>query len=49
MWSEVFADEEGPLERLNALLRELLDPKIAEHHARIVKTTAMACWWKLRA
>ncbi len=33
------ADEEGTLERLKALLRELLDPKIAEHHGRIVKTT----------
>ena len=26
------ADEEGTLERLKALRRELLDPKIAEHH-----------------
>ncbi len=25
-------DEEGTLERLKALRRELLDPKIAEHH-----------------
>jgi adenylate cyclase len=33
------ADEEGTLERLNALRRELLDPKIAQHHGRIVKTT----------
>ena len=33
------ADEEGTLERLNALRRELLDPKIAEHRGRIVKTT----------
>jgi adenylate cyclase len=32
-------DEEGTLERLKALRRELLDPKIAEHHGRIVKTT----------
>jgi class 3 adenylate cyclase len=32
------ADEEGTLERLQALRRELLDPKIAEHHGRIVKT-----------
>ncbi len=32
-------DEEGTLERLNALRREFLDPKIAEHHGRIVKTT----------
>jgi adenylate cyclase len=33
------ADEEGALERLKALRRELLDPKIAEHRGRIVKTT----------
>jgi adenylate cyclase len=33
------ADEEGTLERLIALRRELLDPKIAEHRGRIVKTT----------
>jgi TolB-like protein/class 3 adenylate cyclase len=33
------ADEEGTLERLKALRDELLDPKIAEHHGRIVKTT----------
>jgi TolB-like protein/class 3 adenylate cyclase len=32
-------DEEGTLERLKALRRELVDPKIAEHHGRIVKTT----------
>jgi len=33
------ADEEGTLKRLKALRRELIDPKIAEHHGRIVKTT----------
>jgi len=33
------ADEEGTLERLKALRRELVDPKIAERHGRIVKTT----------
>ncbi|HEX4185770.1 MAG TPA: adenylate/guanylate cyclase domain-containing protein, partial [Stellaceae bacterium] len=33
------ADEEGTLERLKALRREVLDPKIAEHHGRVVKTT----------
>src|SRR5580693_3174938 len=33
------ADEEGTLERLIALRHELVDPKIAEHHGRIVKTT----------
>jgi class 3 adenylate cyclase len=33
------ADEEGTLERLKALRRDLIDPKIAEHHGRMVKTT----------
>jgi class 3 adenylate cyclase len=33
------ADEEGTHERLKVLRRELLDPKIAEHRGRIVKTT----------
>jgi TolB-like protein/Flp pilus assembly protein TadD len=33
------ADEEGTLECLKALRRELFDPKIAEHKGRIVKTT----------
>jgi adenylate cyclase len=33
------ADEGGTLERLKALRRELLDPKIAEHKGRLVKTT----------
>src|SRR6516164_8951452 len=33
------ADEEGTLERLKTLRRELIDPKIGEHHGRIVKTT----------
>jgi adenylate cyclase len=33
------ADEEGTHERFKAHLRELLDPKIHEHHGRIVKTT----------
>jgi TolB-like protein/class 3 adenylate cyclase/Tfp pilus assembly protein PilF len=35
----VGADEEGTLSRLKALRAELIDPKIAEHHGRIVKTT----------
>ena len=43
------ADEEGTLERLKALGRELLDPKIAEHKGRIVKTTGEVCWWNLPA
>ena len=33
------ADEEGTLSRLKALRKTLLDPKIAEHRGRIVKTT----------
>ena len=32
-------DEEGTLAALKAYRRELIDPKIAEHHGRIVKTT----------
>ena len=32
-------DEEGTLDRMQALCRELPDPKIAEHRGRIVKTT----------
>jgi TolB-like protein/class 3 adenylate cyclase/Tfp pilus assembly protein PilF len=32
-------DEEGTLNRFNAHRRELIDPKIAEHRGRIVKTT----------
>jgi adenylate cyclase len=32
------ADEEGTLARLKALRAELIDPAIAEHHGRIVKT-----------
>ena len=31
------ADEEGTLERLKALRRDVIDPKIAEHRGRIVK------------
>jgi adenylate cyclase len=33
------ADEEGTLDHLKAHRRELIDPKIAEHRGRIVKTT----------
>ena len=33
------ADEEGTHERLRAHLRELIEPKIAEHRGRIVKNT----------
>src|SRR5947199_4232102 len=33
------ADEEGTLERLRSIRAEVIDPKIAEHHGRLVKTT----------
>jgi adenylate cyclase len=33
------ADEEGTLNRLRSVRAELIDPKIAEHRGRIVKTT----------
>jgi adenylate cyclase len=33
------ADEEGTLNRLRSIRTEVTDPKIAEHHGRIVKTT----------
>ena len=33
------ADEEGTHERLRAHLRDLIDPKIAEHRGRVVKNT----------
>src|SRR5712692_723610 len=32
-------DEEGTLNRLKAIRAEVIDPKIAEHQGRIVKTT----------
>jgi class 3 adenylate cyclase len=40
------ADEEGTLERLKALRRELLDPKIAEHHGA---ASPRPRWWNLGA
>src|SRR5689334_23378028 len=33
------ADEEGTHERLQAHLRDLIEPKIAEHRGRVVKNT----------
>ena len=33
------ADEQGTLTRLKAIRRELIDPQIAAHHGRVVKTT----------
>ena len=35
----VGADEEGTLRRLRAIRKDLIDPIIAEHRGRIVKTT----------
>ena len=34
-------DQEGTLPALKAYRRELIDPKIVEHHGRIVKTTGV--------
>ena len=36
-------DEEGTLAQLKALRKTLFDPKIAEHHGRIVTSPAGAC------
>jgi adenylate cyclase len=33
------ADESGTLSRLRSIRAELIDPKIGEHHGRVVKTT----------
>ena len=37
-------DEEGTHERLKAHLRDLIEPKIAEHRGRIVKNTGDGFW-----
>jgi adenylate cyclase len=42
------ADEEGTHERVKAHLAELLDPKIREHHGRIVKTAGDGVLAELR-
>jgi adenylate cyclase len=39
-WRLIEADEEGTLSRLKALRVEVIDPKIAGHRGRIVKTTS---------
>ena len=36
------ADNKGTLAAMKALWRELVDPKIKEHHAPVVKTTRLA-------
>src|SRR5215471_16175168 len=35
------ADEEGTLLRLRSIRAEVIDPKIDEHHGRLVKTTGV--------
>ena len=40
-------DEEGTLAALKALRKSLIDPKIAEHRGRTVKTTGTARWSSL--
>jgi adenylate cyclase len=35
------ADEEGTLERLKALRRELVHPKIVEHHGRMSRLRSL--------
>jgi adenylate cyclase len=37
------ADEDGTLNRLRCIRAEVIDPKIAEHHGRLVKTTVTGC------
>jgi adenylate cyclase len=43
------SDEVATLRALKAHRRELVDPNIARHHGRIVKTTVTACLWSLPA
>ena len=43
------ADEEGTLAALKACRRELIDPKIAEHPGRMVKTTGDGAHGRERA
>jgi adenylate cyclase len=45
--TKVGADEDGTHERHKAHLRELVDPKIEEHHGRTVKIPATGCWSSL--
>jgi adenylate cyclase len=35
----VGADEEGTLDRIRSMRAEVIDPRIAAHHGRLVKTT----------
>ena len=40
------ADEEGTLERLKSHRRALIDPKIKDHHGRIVKTNSVVATFR---
>src|SRR5687768_8758780 len=42
-------DESGTLAALKAFRREPVDPSIAAHRGRIVKTPAMGCCWTSQA
>ncbi|HSQ03083.1 MAG TPA: hypothetical protein VLN59_03540 [Burkholderiales bacterium] len=42
-------DESGTLTALKALRREVVDPLIARHNGRIVKTTGDGFCWSLQA
>jgi len=42
-------DEEGTLARLKATIKAFVDPAIASHAGRIVKTLVTVCWWNLAA
>jgi adenylate cyclase len=42
-------DDQGTLDRLRGLRRELIDPAIEEHAGRLVQTGATRCLWSLTA
>lgn len=42
-------DEEGTLARIMSLRREVIEPKVKEHHGRVFKTTGDGFWLSSRA
>ena len=42
-------DEEGTLARIMSLRREVIEPKVKEHHGRVFKRPEMASWLSSRA
>jgi adenylate cyclase len=38
------ADEEGTLDRLKTLYRDLIDPKLDEHRGSLLRPPATGCW-----